>query len=78
MDFISYRMDAFTRKRYPKSELLRFVLQDSIPVLDRTSSIKGRGFYLRKENIRPYFEKGPGKKYLKVIDVSLFKELDDA
>ena len=68
MEYISYRMDSLTRKRYPKDRLIRFVLVDGVLTIDEAMSTEGRGFYLLKENVRTYFEKGPGKKYLKKMD----------
>lgn len=70
-------MDSLTRKRYPKDSLIRFVLVDSVLKLDEEMSMKGRGIYLLKENVRTYFEKGPGRKYLSKMDPDIwmrFKE----
>lgn len=77
MEYISYRMDAFTRKKYDKNLLLRFVISNSKVVYDESKSMKGRGFYLLKENIKPYFEKGAGKRYLKDLSPDFFLRFED-
>lgn len=77
MEYISYRMDAFTRKKYDKNLLLRFVIVDSKIIFDESKTMKGRGFYLLKENIKPYFNKGAGKRYLKDLDSDFFLRFED-
>lgn len=71
-------MDAFTRKRQKRSLLLRFVLREGTVVYDKDGSVRGRGFYLLRENVRPYFEKGAGKKMLKHLPEGFLEEIEHA
>lgn len=77
MEYISYRMDAYTRVRYPQNQMLRFVIIDSNIILDVNKTMKGRGFYLLKDNVKPYFEKGAGKRYLKGLSADFFQRVED-
>lgn len=77
MEYISYRMDAFTRKKYDKNLLLRFVVVDSKIIFDESKTMKGRGFYLLKENVEMYFIKGAGKRYNKDLDSDFFLRFED-
>ena len=45
----SLRTDFLTRKKYPISELFRFVKENGYLTLAKTYETKGRGIYLRKD-----------------------------
>ena len=42
------RTDIATYQRYPKSELLRFVVREGRLLLDPNGELPGRGYYLKK------------------------------
>ena len=48
MRIVNDRTDIFSRKRYPRETLLRFVVKDEKLILDMQGNLKGRGVYLKK------------------------------
>ena len=78
--FVVLRMDLLSRKLFPKEDLFRLVLKDSVLVFDKEKNPSGRGIYLRKdkETLALAKKKGILKRYAKNSDLdALFQELED-
>ena len=43
------RTDIASRKQYPKSQLLRFIVKEGRLLLDPNGELPGRGYYLKKD-----------------------------
>jgi predicted RNA-binding protein YlxR (DUF448 family) len=72
---INQRQDFLSKKKYPKSELLRFVEAGGLVRLDRQQNVLGRGVYLREDSLASALEQ---HAFTRAFGHKVTKEEEDA